>query len=89
MEAEVLLEEKGTAGVITLNRPKAINSLNHPMVTTLTNALRAWEKDDGVHAVLLSGTGERGLCAGGEAEGKGGGGKVFLHFMFLSLIIVL
>lgn len=53
-------------GLVTLNRPKAINSLTHGMVTTLADALHAWEKDDGVRAVLLSGTGERGLCAGGD-----------------------
>lgn len=57
--------ERGT-GVITLNRPKAINSLTHPMVTGMDVALRAWAHDDDVRAVVVGGAGERGLCAGGD-----------------------
>nr|WP_238997069.1 3-hydroxyisobutyryl-CoA hydrolase [Mycolicibacterium sp. CBMA 361] len=49
-----------------MNRPKAINSLNHVMVTGLADALAVWEHDDSVRAVLLTGAGERGLCAGGD-----------------------
>ncbi|KUI30331.1 3-hydroxyisobutyryl-CoA hydrolase [Mycobacterium sp. IS-1496] len=63
---DVLVSVENGVGLVTLNRPKAINSLTHGMVTTLADALHAWEKDDGVHTVLLSGTGERGLCAGGD-----------------------
>ena len=53
-------------GLITLNRPKAINSLTHTMVTALSKVLTEWERDDAVRAVVLSGAGERGLCAGGD-----------------------
>lgn len=63
---EVLTEVEGSVGLITLNRPKAINSLNQPMVDALSAILSGWAGDDAVRAVVLSGAGERGLCAGGD-----------------------
>ncbi len=53
-------------GFVTLNRPKAINSLNQNMIDLLSAVLAKWELDDAVSAVVLSGAGERGLCAGGD-----------------------
>ncbi|EHI14362.1 enoyl-CoA hydratase/isomerase family protein [Mycolicibacterium thermoresistibile] len=63
---DVLVNVEGGVGLLTLNRPKAINSLTHGMVTTMAERLAAWENDDSVRAVLLTGAGERGLCAGGD-----------------------
>ncbi|MEZ0051546.1 enoyl-CoA hydratase [Mycobacterium sp. MAA66] len=63
---DILVSVENGVGVVTLNRPKAINSLNHVMVTGLADALNAWEHDDNIRAVLLTGAGERGLCAGGD-----------------------
>ncbi|WP_324738638.1 enoyl-CoA hydratase/isomerase family protein [Mycobacterium sp. 5-140-3-2] len=63
---EVLTEVDGSVGLITLNRPKAINSLNQRMVDDLTAILTRWAGDEAVRAVVLSGAGERGLCAGGD-----------------------
>lgn len=63
---EVLIRREGRLGHIILNRPKAMNALTHGMVTAMAAALDDWENDDGVAAVLLSGAGERGLCAGGD-----------------------
>lgn len=63
---EVLVRVERGVGFLTLNRPKAINSLNHSMVTMLDSGLTAWEGDDEVRAVLVNGAGERGLCAGGD-----------------------
>lgn len=63
---DILVSVENGVGLLTLNRPKAINSLNHDMVTGLQQALDAWEPDDSVHTVLVSGAGERGLCAGGD-----------------------
>ncbi|KCL53292.1 enoyl-CoA hydratase/isomerase family protein [Mycobacterium tuberculosis] len=62
---EVLTNVEGGVGFVTLNRPKAINSLNQTMVDLLATVLMSWEHEDAVHAVVLSGAGERGLCAGG------------------------
>ncbi len=63
---EVLTRVEGGIGLITLNRPKAINSLNQAMVDALRTLLAQWADDDAVRAVVLSGAGERGLCAGGD-----------------------
>lgn len=63
---EVLTGVDNGVGVITLNRPKAINSLNQHMVDALRDVLARWESDDAVRAVVLQGAGERGLCAGGD-----------------------
>ena len=65
-DEEVLVHRKGHAGYLTLNRPKALNSLNHAMVRRLGEVLRQWAQDDTVKVVVLSGAGERGLCAGGD-----------------------
>ncbi len=66
---DVLVSTVGMLGRIILNRPKALNALTHDMVVTITEALAAWEKDDAVQTVVISGAGERGLCAGGDIVG--------------------
>ncbi|MGW7099561.1 enoyl-CoA hydratase/isomerase family protein [Streptomyces sp. NPDC054838] len=57
---------EGRTGVITLNRPRALNALTHPMVLRIAEALAAWEQEPAVTQVLIRGAGERGLCAGGD-----------------------
>jgi enoyl-CoA hydratase len=63
---DVLLRTEGRAAYITLNRPKAINALTHAMALDLSAALAAWQADDAVETVVITGAGERGLCAGGD-----------------------
>ena len=63
---DVLVTVENGVGLITLNRPKAINSLTHPMVNAISKVLTGWERDEDVRAVVLSGAGDRGLCAGGD-----------------------
>ena len=77
-------------GFVTLNRPKAINSLNQSMVEGLRAVLTAWEQDDAISAVVLSGAGERGLCAGGDvvaiyhsARADGAEARRFWHDEYL------
>lgn len=65
-EEKVLVRVEGRLGRLTLNRPRAINALDHDMVIALREALASWEDDDAVAAVLVDGAGERGLCAGGD-----------------------
>lgn len=64
--AEVLFERRGWLGLITLNRPKAVNALNHGMVAAILEQLATWADDDSVATVLVQGAGDRGLCAGGD-----------------------
>lgn len=63
---EVLFERRGRLGVITLNRPRAVNALTAGMVGQLLEQLTAWADDGGVATVLVQGAGDRGLCAGGD-----------------------
>ncbi|MBV9515851.1 MAG: enoyl-CoA hydratase/isomerase family protein [Mycobacteriaceae bacterium] len=63
---EVVTRAADGVRFLILNRPKAINSLTHSMVNTIHSVLRDWEQDDDVRAVVLSGAGERGMCAGGD-----------------------
>lgn len=62
----VLLRTEGRAGYLTLNRPKALNALTHAMVRRIDETLAAWERDPAVDTVVITGAGERGLCAGGD-----------------------
>lgn len=63
---EVLFERRGRLGLVTLNRPKAVNALTAGMVDLMLRQLTAWAGDDDVATVLVQGAGERGLCAGGD-----------------------
>ena len=63
---EVIVETVGALGRIRLNRPKALNALNHGMVGLIDGALDRFGADRAVKAVLLTGEGERALCAGGD-----------------------
>ncbi|GGA70605.1 putative enoyl-CoA hydratase [Pseudoclavibacter endophyticus] len=62
----MLFEQRGGLGLVTLNRPRAINALSHDMVVTMHRGLAAWAADDRIHAVAIRGSGDRGLCAGGD-----------------------
>ncbi|MEV7771064.1 enoyl-CoA hydratase/isomerase family protein [Kitasatospora sp. NPDC086791] len=64
--AEVQAYLDGGVGRIVLNRPRALNSLTHGMITALRATLDEWAADDRVRAVVLTGAGERGLCAGAD-----------------------
>ena len=65
---EVLIRREGRAGRITMNRPKALNALTYGMVTQIWSALVAWRDDASVELILLDGTGDRALCAGGDVR---------------------
>jgi enoyl-CoA hydratase len=63
---DVLVEVVGALGRIRLNRPKAINSLTLEMIRAIETGLDRFESDPQIGAVLITGEGERGLCAGGD-----------------------
>lgn len=66
VEPSVLSTVDAGVATLTLNRPKSINALDHPMVTAMDELLRGWAAEADVNAVVLVGAGERGLCAGGD-----------------------
>ncbi len=68
--SEVIVERRGDFGLLTLNRPKALNALSLQMVRDLTAALRSWVDDDSVQGVAIRGMGREEpfatFCAGGD-----------------------
>jgi enoyl-CoA hydratase len=65
-EPDLIARREGAAGVIRLNRPKAINAVTLEMFRDIDKALDMFEADAAVGVILLEGAGERGLCAGGD-----------------------
>lgn len=65
---EIETQVEGRLGVITLNRPKAINALNRGMISAIRARLDAWRGDESIRAVLFEGRGEKGFCAGGDVR---------------------
>lgn len=64
--AEILCEKRGQAGLITLNRPRALNALTLNMVREMRRALDAWADDPAVTRIVVTGTGDKAFCAGGD-----------------------
>ena len=65
-DAEVLCERRGAAGLVTLNRPQALNAITHGMVLELRRALDAWAADPEVTRIVVTAAGERAFSAGGD-----------------------
>jgi len=65
-DAEILFERRGTAGLVTLNRPKALNAVTHGMVRALLRQLEDWQRDPSVTRVIVSAAGGRAFSAGGD-----------------------
>lgn len=71
---ELLVRTAGAAGLLSLNRPKAIHALTLPMVQAMTAALLAWRDDPAVQIVLIDHATDpggdpklsRGFCSGGD-----------------------
>src|SRR6201990_2349500 len=68
-EPDLIVRREGSAGIIRLNRPKAINALTLEMSKGVDRALDQFEADPATAVVILEGAGERGLCAGGDIRG--------------------
>lgn len=68
-EGDLIVRREGAAGVIRLNRPKAINAMTLEMSIGIDAALDKFEADPEVAVIVLEGAGERGLCAGGDIRG--------------------
>jgi len=65
-EPDLIARREGHAGIIRLNRPKAINAVTLEMLFDIDRALDLFEADPGVAVIVLEGAGDRGLCAGGD-----------------------
>lgn len=64
----VLVERRGRVGIATMNRPEKLNAMNSQLVDELEAALQAFDADDEIGAVVLTGAGERAFSAGGDMK---------------------
>ncbi len=62
----IVVEREGPVAVVTLNRPKVLNALNAAMIGELRELFAAFELDDAVRAVVLTGAGDRAFAAGAD-----------------------
>jgi len=83
---DALCFRDGKVGRLRLNRPKAINALNLPMVRGMTEALMEWRNDPAVQVIMIDHAEGRGFCAGGDvvtiansAQGHGAAGDAFFY----------
>ncbi|MGR5985601.1 enoyl-CoA hydratase/isomerase family protein [Bacillus cytotoxicus] len=67
---ENVLFSIGDHGVatITLNRPKALNSLSYDMLKSIGQKLKEWETNNQIALIVLKGAGSKGFCAGGDIK---------------------
>jgi enoyl-CoA hydratase len=82
-EPDLIVRREGAAGIIRLNRPKAINAVTLEMFRGIDKALDQFQADPAIGLILLEGAGDRGLCAGGDiralydsSRAKGDLGKI-------------
>lgn len=75
--AEILTERLGKLGIITINRPAALNALNLTVLTGVRGALAAWRNDPDISAIVLRGAGEKAFCAGGDLKHFHASGQAF------------
>lgn len=86
MTTDIIARIEGRAGIISLNRPKAIHALTLDMVHAMTAALLEWREDAAAHVIMIDHAEGRGFCAGGDiaflrdsALAGGAAGRKFFH----------
>lgn len=92
---QIIVEQDGRVGVIRLNRPERLNAWTDTMSSEIVQQIEAWNDDDGIGAILVTGEG-RAFCAGadlnvfaerldtnqkGQGESLRRGGANFTHFI--------
>jgi enoyl-CoA hydratase len=65
-QSDILFERRGVAGLVTLNRPQALNAVTLGMVRALAQQLKAWAVDPAVTRVMVTAAGGRAFSAGGD-----------------------
>ena len=64
----ILVDRNEAVGIVTLNRLKQLNALNTTLVGELADALEAFDRDDSIRAIIITGAGERAFAAGAEED---------------------
>jgi len=86
-DADIQFETRGSLGLVTLNRPQALNALTHDMALRLERQLLAWREDVAIAAIAIRGAGDKAFCAGGDIRalydaGRPGGERGRANFGF-------
>jgi len=68
-DPELVFDVRDGIGIITLNRPKALNALTLDMMREMNRVLPVWECDAAIKAGVVRGAGDRAFCAGGDVAG--------------------
>jgi enoyl-CoA hydratase len=84
-DREILFDRRGAAGIVTLNRPQALNAVTHGMVRALRAQLDEWQDDAAVDRVIVVAAGGRAFSAGGDLRhlydlGRAGRTEEMLEF---------
>jgi len=66
MSENIQVEREGHTGIVTINRPEKLNAMTAGMADALVEAVEAFNRDDQVRCVILTGAGERAFCAGSD-----------------------
>jgi len=72
----ILTSTEGPIGLITLNRPKALNALNTQLMNEIGAALAAFDADEAIRCIVITGAGERAFCAGADIREMGRRGPI-------------
>lgn len=72
---DIRFEVTGPLGIVTLDRPKALNALTLPMIRAFDPVLAEWESNPAIRAVVIRGAGDRAFCAGGDVRAVYDDGK--------------
>lgn len=73
--AEIVAKHEGRLGLLTLNRPKALNSLNLNMIQKIASTYKEWDRDPNVRVVVLQSGDSKAFCAGGDVRALYQAGK--------------
>jgi enoyl-CoA hydratase len=65
---DILIGTDGAAGLVTLNRPAALNALTTTMRAAIAEAVPRWARDPQIYAVVIASASERAFCAGGDVK---------------------
>ncbi len=68
MTEDILFSSKRHLGLITLNRPQALNALTLPMILAMQHQLHVWKDDPAIHAVVIQAAEGKAFCAGGDVR---------------------
>ena len=77
---DIIFEKRGAVGLVTLNRPQALNALTHAMVVAMKAQLDAWAADPEIACVVVVGAGERAFCAGGDIRALAESGRAGTNY---------